>query len=253
MLEGDPWMAHSLVSAPLNLGLLDPLEVVRRAESAYLAGEAPIASVEGFVRQVLGWRDYVWHLYWHFPESYRRRNELRATERLPQWFAELDGDATDARCLSHTLDQVAEHGWVHHIPRLMILGSYAMQRGWSPTQVTDWFHRAFVDGYDWVMVPNVVGMSQHADGGAMATKPYTSGGAYLNTMTDHCGSCRFDPKVRVGEDACPFTAGYWWFLDRHRERLSSNGRMRRPVQGLDRLKDLDELVAQEEKRGNRAP
>ncbi len=253
VLEGDPWMAHSLVSAPLNLGLLDPLEVVRRAESAYLAGGAPIASVEGFVRQVLGWRDYVWHLYWHFPESYRRSNELGATERMPKWFTDLDGAATDARCLSHTLTQVAEHGWVHHIPRLMILGSYAMQRGWAPAQVTDWFHRAFVDGYDWVMVPNVVGMSQHADGGAMATKPYTSGGAYVDRMTDHCGSCRFNPKVRVGEDACPFTAGYWWFLDRNRERLSSNGRMRRPVQGLDRLRDLDELVVQEEQRGNRAP
>jgi deoxyribodipyrimidine photolyase-related protein len=253
VLEGDPWMAHSLVSAPMNLGLLDPLEVVRRAESAYLAGEAPIASVEGFVRQVIGWRDYVWHLYWHFPESYRRSNELRATEPMPQWFAELDGDPTDARCLSHTLGRLKEHGWAHHIPRLMILGSYAMQRGWSPTQVTDWFHRAFVDGYDWVMVPNVVGMSQHADGGAMATKPYTSGGAYLDRMTDHCGSCRFDPKVRVGEDACPFTAGYWWFLDRNRERLSGNGRMRRAVQGLDRLRDLDELIAQEEERGNRAP
>jgi deoxyribodipyrimidine photolyase-related protein len=253
VLEGDPWMAHSLVSAPLNLGLLDPLEVVRRAESAYLAGDAPIASVEGFVRQIMGWRDYVWHLYWHFPESYRRSNELRATEQVPQWFAELDGDATDARCLSHTLNQVSEVGWVHHIPRLMILGSFAMQRGWAPSQVTDWFHRAFVDGYDWVMVPNVVGMSQHADGGAMATKPYTSGGAYLNKMTDHCGSCRFDPKVRVGEDACPFTAGYWWFLDRNRERLSNNARMRRPVQGLDRLRDLRELVEQEELRGNTAP
>ena len=107
---------------------------------------------------------------------------------------------------------------MHHIPRLMILGSYAMQRGWSPAQVTDWLHRAFVDGYDWVMVPNVVGMSQHADGGVMATKPYTSGGAYLDRMTDHCGPCRFNPKVRVGEDACPFTAGYWWFLDRNRNR-----------------------------------
>ncbi len=137
VLEGDPWMAHSLISAPLNLGLLDPLEVVRRAEDAYLAGAAPIASVEGFVRQVIGWRDYVWHLYWHFPESYRRRNELRATERMPKWFAEIDGAATDARCLSHTLGQVSEHGWVHHIPRLMILGSYAMQRGWSTAQVTE--------------------------------------------------------------------------------------------------------------------
>jgi deoxyribodipyrimidine photolyase-related protein len=253
VLEGDPWMAHSMVSAPMNLGLLDPLEVVRRAEAAYLAGEAPLASVEGFVRQVMGWRDYVWHLYWHFPEDYRRRNELGANEDMPEWFTELDGAATDARCLSHTLTQVAERGWVHHIPRLMILGSYAMQRGWSPAQVTDWFHRAFVDGYDWVMVPNVVGMSQHADGGAMATKPYTSGGAYLDRMTDHCGSCRFDPKVRVGEDACPFTAGYWWFLDRNRDRLSNNARMRRPLQGLDRLRDLPQLVPQEERRGNRAP
>ena len=253
VLEGDPWMAHSLVSVPLNLGLLDPLEVVERAEASYRAGDAPIASVEGFCRQVIGWRDYVWHLYWHFGDSYRGRNELGATERLPQWFASLDGSATDARCLSHTLDQVAEHGWVHHIPRLMVLGSYAMQRGWSPRQVTDWFHRAFVDGYDWVMVPNVVGMSQHADGGAMATKPYTSGGAYLDKMTDHCGSCRFDPRVRVGDDACPFTAGYWWFLDRHRADFAGNHRMARAVQGLDRLKDLTELVAQEDARGNRAP
>ncbi|WP_183094562.1 cryptochrome/photolyase family protein [Nocardioides stalactiti] len=253
VLEGDPWMAHSLVSVPLNLGLLEPLEVVHKAEEAYLSGAAPIASVEGFVRQVIGWRDYVWHLYWHLGEPYRRRNELAARDRIPRWFAELDGAATDARCLSHTLDQVAEHGWVHHIPRLMVLGSYAMQRGWSPTQVTDWFHRAFVDGYDWVMVPNVVGMSQHADGGVLATKPYTSGGAYLNKMTDHCGSCRFDPRKRVGEDACPFSAGYWWFLDRHRDRFAGNHRMAQAVRGLDRLTDLEELVTQEEARGNRAP
>jgi deoxyribodipyrimidine photolyase-related protein len=253
ILEGDPWMAHSLISAPMNLGLLDPLEVVERAEAAYRSGAAPIASVEGFVRQVIGWRDYVWHMYWHQDEAYRGENRLRATERLPQWFAELDAGATDARCLSHTLDGVAEHGWVHHIPRLMVLGSYALQRGWSPRQVTDWFHRAFVDGYDWVMVPNVVGMSQHADGGAMMTKPYTSGGAYISKMSDHCGSCRFDPKVRVGEDACPFTAGYWWFLDRHRDTFAGNHRMSRAVNGLDRLKDLDALVEQEERRGNRAP
>jgi deoxyribodipyrimidine photolyase-related protein len=253
ILEGDPWMAHSLISAPMNLGLLDPLEVVERAEAAYRSGAAPIASVEGFCRQVIGWRDYVWHLYWHQGEAYRRHNALRARERMPRWFAELDAGATDARCLSHALEQVAEHGWVHHIPRLMVLGSFALQRGWAPAEVTDWFHRAFVDGYDWVMVPNIVGMSQHADGGVMATKPYTSGGAYINTMSDHCGSCRFDPKVRVGDDACPFTSGYWWFLDRHREQLAGNHRMRRQLQGLDRLKDLDALVAQEDARGNRAP
>ncbi len=253
ILEADPWMSHSLLSAPMNLGLLDPLDVVRRAEAAYRSGAAPLASVEGFVRQVLGWRDYVWHLYWHLGEDYRRRNHLRARRTLPDWFAELDGGATRARCLSHTLDAVAERGWVHHIPRLMVLGSYALQRGWSPAELTDWFHRSFVDGYDWVMVPNVVGMSQHADGGVLATKPYTSGGAYLNTMSDHCGSCELNPRTRVGEDACPFTAGYWWFLQRHREELAGNHRMSRAVHGLDRLKDLDELVAQEDRRGSSAP
>ncbi|NPD03747.1 cryptochrome/photolyase family protein [Nocardioides sp. zg-1308] len=253
ILEGDPWMAHSLISASMNLGLLDPLEVVERAEQAYRSGAAPIASVEGFVRQVIGWRDYVWHTYWNQGDDYRHENALGARQRLPQWFAELDADATDARCLSHTLGRLSEHGWVHHIPRLMVLGSYALQRGWSPQQLTDWFHRAFVDGYDWVMVANVVGMSQHADGGVMMTKPYTSGGAYINKMSDHCGSCRFDPKVRVGDDACPFTAGYWWFLDRHRETFAGNHRMGRALQGLDRLKDLPLLVEQEERRGNRAP
>jgi deoxyribodipyrimidine photolyase-related protein len=254
MLRGDEWMAHSLLSAPLNLGLLDPIEVVQRAESAYRAGDAPLASVEGFVRQIIGWRDYVWHLYWHAGDAYRQSNALGATGTIPKWFATLDADETvEATCLKHVLRGVREHGWVHHIPRLMVLGNYAMQRGWRPTQVTDWFHRAFVDGYDWVMVPNVVGMSQHADGGLMATKPYAGGGAYINRMSDFCGECRYDPKQRVGEDACPFTAGYWAFLDRNREQLQRNHRMAQPLRGLDRLKDLDELVAQEQDRGSRAP
>ena len=253
ILEGDPWMSHSLISAPMNLGLLDPHDVVRRAEEAYRSGEAPLASVEGFVRQVMGWRDYVWHLYWHLGEDYRRRNALKARRAIPDWFAELDGTATRARCLSHTLEGVADRGWVHHIPRLMVLGSYALQRGWAPDQLTDWFHRSFVDGYDWVMVPNVVGMSQHADGGVLATKPYTSGGAYLNKMSDHCSSCELNPKVRVGEDACPFTAGYWWFMDRHRQDFAGNHRLAQPLRGLDRLTDLVELVAQEDERGSRAP
>ncbi len=253
VLHDDPWMAHSLVSAPLNLGLLDPLDVVRRAAQRHATGGTRLASVEGFVRQVMGWRDYVWHLYWHLGEDYRRRNALAARRTVPDWFTSLDADATEAACLSHTLAGVRDHGWAHHIPRLMILGSYALQRGWNPAELTDWFHRCFVDGYDWVMVPNVVGMSQHADGGVMATKPYTSGGAYLDRMTDYCGGCRFDPKVRVGDDACPFSAGYWWFLDRHRERFEPNHRMRQAVRGLDRLKDLEELVAQEDARGSKAP
>jgi deoxyribodipyrimidine photolyase-related protein len=253
VMKADAWMAHSLLSAPMNLGLLDPLEVVEAAEQAYRRGDVPLQSAEGFIRQVMGWRDYVWHLYWHLGEDYRHANRLGARRHLPDWWQDLDGDATDAACLADTLSDLRDHGWVHHIPRLMILGNYAAQRGWRPDELTDWYHRSFVDGYDWVMVPNVVGMSQHADLGIMATKPYVAGGAYVNTMTDYCGGCRFDPKTRVGDDACPFTAGYWWYLSRNRARLQGNSRMIRALGGLDRLPDLDDLVAQEERRGSDPP
>jgi deoxyribodipyrimidine photolyase-related protein len=253
MLADDPWMAHSLLSVPLNLGLLDPVDVVRQAAASYHDGRAPLASVEGFVRQVVGWREYVWHVYWHTGESYRQRNALAATESLPPWFADADAEAVTARCLSSVLASVRDEGWAHHIPRLMVLGSWALQHGYDPAALTDWFHRWFVDGYDWVMLPNVVGMSQHADGGLMATKPYTSGGAYISRMSDYCAGCSYDPKVRVGERACPFTAGYWAFLHRNRERLADNRRLRQQLRGLDRLSDLDELLDQEASRGHRPP
>ncbi|SDU79754.1 deoxyribodipyrimidine photolyase-related protein [Microlunatus sagamiharensis] len=242
MLTGDRWMAHSLISAPLNLGLLDPLAVVRTAEEAYVAGEAPISAVEGFVRQVMGWRDYIWNLYWYLGEDYRNENALKATTPLPEWFTRLDPTGTDARCLSWSLSSVREVGWAHHIPRLMVIGNYAQQRGWDPQELTDWFHRSFVDGYGWVMVPNVVGMSQYADDGVLGTKPYVGGGAYINRMSDFCGDCVYDPKKRTGEDACPFTVGYWGFLHRNREHLSGNFRMGQVLRNLDRLKDLDQLL-----------
>ena len=253
MLRGDWAMAHSLLSVPLNLGLLDPVEVVDRAAQAYRDGDAPLASVEGFVRQVIGWREYVWHLYWHFGPTYRRRNTLQARTPLPEWFDRLDADAVEAACLKDALAGVRDRGWVHHIPRLMVLGNWAAQRGYDPDALTEWFQSRFVDGYDWVMPANVVGMSQHADGGAMATKPYVSGGAYLNRMSDYCGGCRYDPKKRVGDDACPFTAGYWAFLDRNAERLEGNHRMARPLQQRHRLADLAEVVAQERHRGDTPP
>ncbi|MFI5960380.1 cryptochrome/photolyase family protein [Cryptosporangium sp. NPDC051539] len=253
MLAGDPWMAHSMLSPAINLGLLDPLEVIHRAEQAYRDGSAPLNSTEGFIRQILGWRDFVWHLYWYFEPEYRAANELRARRELPKWFAELDADAVGARCLSDVLKGVRDHGWVHHIPRLMVLGNYAMQRGWRPAAVADWFHRCFVDGYEWVMTANVVGMSQFADGGRMSTKPYAAGGAYVNRMSDYCKPCRYDPKVRTGDNACPYTAGYWSFLARHEDALRANHRMRRPLQGLHRLDDLAVLVEQEAARGSRAP
>jgi len=245
IMRGDRWMAHSLLSAPLNLGLLDPMEVVRAAEAAHHDGRASLAAVEGFVRQVIGWRDYIWHLYWYLGEDYRTNNELNQRGSIPDWFAALDPDGTDAACVRSALASVRDSGWAHHIPRLMVLGNYALQQGWRPQQVTDWFHRSFVDGYDWVMVPNVVGMSQHADAGVLATKPYVSGGAYIDKMSDHCHDCRFDPKKRVGPDGCPFTGGYWRFLHRHREEFAANPRMGQMVRGLDRLKDLDQVLAEE--------
>jgi deoxyribodipyrimidine photolyase-related protein len=245
VMAGDWPMAHSLLSVPMNLGLLHPLEVVHAAEAAHTRGDAPLASVEGFVRQVLGWREYVWHLYWHLGEDYLDRNALDAHVPLPDWLTELDGDAVTAACLADAVNGVRDRGWVHHIPRLMVLGNHALQRGYDPRALTDWFATAFVDGFAWVMPVNVIGMSQHADGGLIATKPYAAGGAYLNKMTDHCGGCAYDPKVRVGEKACPFTAGYWAFTHRHRERLAANHRTARAVASMNRLSDLDAVLAQE--------
>ncbi|MFD8804130.1 hypothetical protein ACFVZ6_00925, partial [Streptomyces sp. NPDC059597] len=253
MLAGDPVMSHSLLSSSLNLGLLDPAEAVDAAEDAWRSGHAPVHSAEGFVRQIAGWREYVWHLYWYFGEDYRHRNALRHHAPLPDWFADLDADAVTARCLATALAQVRDTGWTHHIPRLMLLGSHALQQGWDPAAVTDWFHRSFVDGYDWVMLPNVVGMSQYADGGRMTTKPYTSGGAYIHRMSDLCDGCAYRPGDRTGERACPFTTGYWSFVHRHRAVLAGNPRTARAVQGLDRLGDLDEVLRTQRGGGGGAP
>jgi deoxyribodipyrimidine photolyase-related protein len=248
-LTGDWTMAHSLLSAPMNLGLLDPREVAETVAAEYTAGNAPLSSVEGFVRQVVGWRDYVWHLYWHLGEDFAdRHNALGATSPLPREFLELDAAAIDANCLHHTIDGLRRHGWAHHIQRLMIIGNWALQRGYDPKQLTDWFTDMFVDGTPWVMTANVVGMSQHADGGIIATKPYAAGGAYINKMTDYCGGCRFNPKVRVGDDACPYTAGYWAFLDRVEPALRGNNRMAQPLAGLRRLADREAVVDQERHR-----
>ncbi|TBN58345.1 cryptochrome/photolyase family protein [Glaciihabitans arcticus] len=249
MLQGDWTMAHSLLSAPMNLGLLDPREVVDAAEARYRAGDAPLNSVEGFVRQISGWRDYVWHLYWHLGEGYpTRSNYLNATTPLPEAFLQLDPDLITANCLRETIDGMRRHGWAHHIQRLMVLGNWSLQHGYDPVALNNWFVDMFVDGTPWVMPANVIGMSQHADGGIVATKPYAAGGAYISRMSDYCGGCRFDPKVRVGENACPFTAGYWAFLDRNESRLAGNHRMAQPLAGLRRLADREAVVDQERRR-----
>ncbi len=236
MLSGSWAMAHTLLSPALNLGLLLPGEVCDAAEVAYRDGRVPIASAEGFVRQVIGWREYVWGRYWQWMPDYRDENELGAHRALPPVFT---GASTEMRCVSEVLGSVRQYGWAHHIQRLMVLGNLALTAGVDPWELTEWMWSSFVDGAEWVMLPNVVGMALHADGGRMATKPYASGGAYIDRMSDYCGDCRYDRKRRTGADACPFTTLYWDFLDRHRDRFLRNARVARQVRAADRLGDLD--------------
>jgi deoxyribodipyrimidine photolyase-related protein len=253
-LTGDWPMAHSLLSVPLNLGLLDPLEVIDAVVAAGTEGGAPIASVEGFVRQVMGWRDFVWHVYWHFGEDYvESANALGATQQLPEWFADLHAEDVRAACLHTALAEVRARGWNHHIIRLMVLGNWALQRGYEPREVLEWFTANYVDAYPWVMAANVIGMALHADGGRMSTKPYAAGGAYIKRMTDFCRGCAYRPDVRVGDTACPVTAGYWAFIDRHVDSWQKHPRMAQPARGLARLADRDALLEQEAARGSTPP
>jgi deoxyribodipyrimidine photolyase-related protein len=253
-LAGDWSMAHSLLSVPMNLGLLDPREVIDRVVEAWASGGVTLASAEGFVRQVMGWRDYVWHLYWHFgPEYVSTSNALDAHEPLPAWFRDLDADSVQARCLSIALGEVRDRGWNHHILRLMVLGNWALQHAYDPREVTEWFTANYVDAYPWVMAANVTGMALHADGGRMATKPYAAGGAYIKRMTDFCKGCDYRPDTRVGPQACPVTAGYWAFIARHENSFARHPRMAQAARGWSRLKDGAALLAQEQARGAQAP
>jgi deoxyribodipyrimidine photolyase-related protein len=236
MLAAEWKLAHSTLSSSLNLGLLHPLEVVAAAEGAYRGGRASINSVEGFIRQVIGWREYVWGVYWLWMPTYRVRNALQATRPVPPAFT---GEATtNMACVSGVIDHVRDHGYAHHIERLMVLGNLALTAGVDPLAMTEWMWATFVDGAEWVMLPNVIGMALHADGGQMATKPYAAGGAYINRMSNYCKGCRFDPKKRVGDDACPFTTLYWDFLARNERHFRGNHRMAQQLAGMRNLSDL---------------
>jgi deoxyribodipyrimidine photolyase-related protein len=232
MLSGERMLWHAQLSSSLNLGLLDPLECVRAAEAAYRAGDAPLQSVEGFVRQVIGWREYVWCMYWHVGEAWGEMNALDAHAPLP---AMLETGQTDMRCLADAVEGLRGTAYAHHIERLMLFGNLMLVAGVEPSAARDWFHRAFIDGYDWVMAPNVLGMATWADGGAMMTKPYAAGGRYVDRMSDHCHSCRYEPGRRTGDDACPFTTLYWDFLDRNHDRLAQTHRMQMPLKNLERI------------------
>jgi len=242
----DSWhMAHTLLSPALNLGLLLPGEVADAIETAHRAGDVPIASAEGLLRQVIGWREFVWGMYWRSMPDYRDVNELGATRPLPPVLRGTDTGTldTDMACVRITMAGLHDHGWTHHIQRLMVLGNLCLLAGVEPSQVSDWMGETFVDGAEWVMLPNVQGMALYADGGVLATKPYASGGAYIDRMSDYCTDCRFDRRQRVGDDACPFTTLYWDFIARHRDRWAKNHRMSRIVGNLDRLRDADEIPA----------
>jgi deoxyribodipyrimidine photolyase-related protein len=226
MLVGEARLYHSRLSAAINVGLLHPLELCQHAELAYRAGDVPLASAEGFVRQLIGWREFVWQSYWRTMPEYRTRNALGADLPVPRFYR--DGD-TDMACQREAHRVVRELGWAHHIVRLMILGNFALIAGIDPQAMTDWFWYMFVDGYDWVMVPNVIGMTLHADGGFVGTKPYAASANYINRMSNYCGICRYDPKKTTGEDACPYNALYWDFIDRNERRFARNTRMSLPL------------------------
>lgn len=234
MWTEEPFLYHSMLSSSINLKLLDPLEVVRAAEQAYHDGRRniPLAAVEGFIRQILGWREYVRGVYWLHMPDYLHRNELDASEDLPgfYWTAE-----TDMHCMQQAIRQTLEVGYAHHIQRLMVTGLFGLLYGVDPRQIHEWYLAVYVDAVEWVELPNTLGMSQFADGGIMGSKPYAATGKYIQRMSNYCKGCRYDPAKKTGEDACPFTTLYWDFLLRHEEKLKKNPRMKLQVRNVDRL------------------
>jgi deoxyribodipyrimidine photolyase-related protein len=236
MWPGEPWLYHAHLAAALNLKLLNPREVVDAAVAAYRAGAAPLAGVEGFVRQILGWREYVRGIYWTRMPAYGALNALRAHADLPAWY--WTGETAMA-CLRDAIGQTLQHGYAHHIQRLMVTGLFALMYGAQPQQVHAWYLAVYVDAVEWVELPNTLGMSQYADGGLMASKPYVATGKYIQRMSPYCRGCRYDPAQRTGDAACPFTTLYWDFLMRHATRLASNSRMALQVKNVTRLSDAD--------------
>ena len=222
MLEGERFLYHSVLSHCLNAGLLDPLEICRRVEAAYEAGSAPLNAAEGFIRQIIGWREYVRGIYWLTMPGYAQSNFLGAKRPLPAFY--WTGE-TQMACLSAAITQTKEEAYAHHIQRLMLTGNFAMLAGVDPHEVHEWYLAVYADAYEWVELPNTIGMSQFADGGLLGSKPYAGGGNYINKMSDHCRGCSFDVKRKHGAGACPFNALYWDFLARNRDRLGENPRL----------------------------
>jgi len=239
MWVGEPWLYHSRLSAVLNLKLLHPRTVLDATENAYRSGRVPLPAAEGFIRQILGWREYVRGVYWHSMPGYLERNALGAHQPLPQFF--WTGN-TEFNCLRHSLRQTLDLGYAHHIQRLMVTGLFSLLVGVHPKEVHGWYLAVYVDAVEWVELPNTLGMSQYADGGVMASKPYIATGKYIQRMSNYCQGCRFDPAQATGPKACPFTTLYWDFLVRHKALMAKNPRMSLQVRNLARL-SAEQLAA----------
>jgi len=232
MLSGEPFLWHSILSPYINAGLLDPLELAGAVEERFRAGQVAINSAEGFIRQVIGWREYVRGIYWREGPDYVSRNFLDAHRPLPEFY--WTGE-TDMHCLSQAIGQTLDLAYAHHIQRLMITGNFALLIGADPAEVHRWYLEVYADAYEWVELPNTLGMSQFADGGLLGSKPYAASGAYINRMSDYCSHCRYDVKQRTGPDACPFNALYWDFLARNAKKLASNQRLAMPYRTWEKM------------------
>lgn len=232
MLAGEDQLYHSLLSTSINLGLLDPMALCRRAEALWREGRVPLNSVEGFIRQIIGWREYVRGFYWHEMPALAEANALGANLPLPDFY--WTGE-TDMACLADCVRSTRENAHAHHIQRLMVLGNFALLAGIAPADVADWYLVVYADAYEWVELPNVASMILYADGGRLASKPYAASGNYINRMSDYCGRCRYSPTVKTGEDACPFNPLYWHFMSRNRRILENNPRIGRIYGTWDRM------------------
>jgi deoxyribodipyrimidine photolyase-related protein len=222
LAEASPWLFHSKISMYLNIGLLEPLELCRDVEQAWHDGHCSLSAAEGFIRQILGWREYVRGVYWLLMPDYAEGNSFDARTPLPAFFWNAE---TDLRCLQRAVSQSLDLGYAHHIQRLMVIGNFALLAGLDVKAVCEWYLAVYVDAFEWVELPNTLGMALHADGGVMASKPYAASGKYIQRQGDHCRECRYSPSRMTGEGACPYNALYWRFIDRHLEALSENPRM----------------------------
>ena len=232
MLLGHKFLCHAVVSAYLNAGLLDPLAICQAVEAEYRAGRVPLNSAEGFIRQIIGWREFVRGIYWWRMPDYATSNALAAHRPLPAFYWSAD---TPMACLRACISQTREEAYAHHIQRLMVTGNFALLAGINPHELHEWYLAVYADAYEWVELPNTIGMSQFADGGLLASKPYAASGAYIHRMSDYCAACTYDVKAKEGARACPFNLLYWHFIARHRERLTRNPRMAQMVRTWDRF------------------